>query len=172
MLYRHVVHRLAMQRGMQTADADDLTQQVLWSVSRAIERFDPDAHNARFRTWLRKIAHNAIINALGRQRRDRGAGGSVAEQLLDTMAATEEVNPVLEAEYRREIFLVAAAQVRKEVGEESWSCFWETTIAQRSIEDIAQQFNRTRGSVYTVRCRIVKRLKQIVERLDAQEDTP
>ena len=49
-LYRQVIHRMAIARGMQVADADDLTQQVLWSISQAIDRFEPDDTRARFRT--------------------------------------------------------------------------------------------------------------------------
>ena len=115
-----------------------------------------------------QIAHHAIINSITRRGIDRGAGGSATEMILEDLEAPEHVDSALDEEYRREIFLVAAAQVRDEVGEEPWACFWETTIAERSVDDVAKQFNRTRGSIYSVRCRIIERLKQIVDRLDHQ----
>lgn len=69
-LYRPVICRLATQKGMQQADADDLAQQVLISVAGAIERWEVDPRRARFRTWLRRVADNAILNALTRRAAD------------------------------------------------------------------------------------------------------
>src|SRR5262245_47940975 len=73
-IYRPVILRLAARRGLQPADADDLAQQVLSSVARAIDRWKEDPARARFRTWLQRVATNAIINALTRGRPDRGSG--------------------------------------------------------------------------------------------------
>jgi serine/threonine-protein kinase len=50
---------------MQPADADDLVQQVLSAVARVIDRWEADPERARFRTWLQRVATNAIINAVG-----------------------------------------------------------------------------------------------------------
>jgi len=44
--------------------AEDLAQQVLISVAGGIQRWETDPRRARFRTWLRRVADNAILNAL------------------------------------------------------------------------------------------------------------
>src|SRR5262249_39165039 len=75
-IYTPVVYRLAIRRGLQHADAEDLSQQVLASVAKAIDRCENDPARAKFRTWLHRIAQNAIINALSRAAPDRAAGGS------------------------------------------------------------------------------------------------
>ncbi len=74
-IYRPVVYRLARARGLQHADADDLSQQVMMSVARAIPNWQREPQ-ARFRHWLARIVRNATINALSRGRQDRAAGGS------------------------------------------------------------------------------------------------
>ena len=60
-VYRPVICRLAASRGMQNADAEDLAQQVLTSLAKAIGRWQDDPQRARFRTWLRRVANNAIL---------------------------------------------------------------------------------------------------------------
>ncbi len=65
-IYRPVVFRLACRRGMQHADADDLVQQVFSAVARVIDNWEIDPHRGRFRTWLSRVATNAILNALSR----------------------------------------------------------------------------------------------------------
>ena len=78
-IYRPLVCRLAARRGLQHADAEDLAQQVLSSVARAIDRWQTDPARARFRTWLCRVAGNAIVNALARARerwRDKASHGT------------------------------------------------------------------------------------------------
>src|SRR5215470_12010956 len=55
-IYMPVVYRLALRKGLQHADAEDLAQQVLAAVSKAIDRWETDPGRAKFRTWLHRIA--------------------------------------------------------------------------------------------------------------------
>src|SRR5437868_2148933 len=73
-IYRPVVFRLACRRGMQPADADDLVQQVFSAVARVIDSWEIDPQRGHFRTWLSRVATNAILNALSRERPDKGSG--------------------------------------------------------------------------------------------------
>ena len=42
-IYRPLVYRLALAKGLQHADAEDVAQQVFGSVARAVDRWQPDA---------------------------------------------------------------------------------------------------------------------------------
>ena len=75
-IYRPVVFRIAMQKGLQPADAEDVAQTVMVSVSRAVEKWEPDPQRARFRTWLNRVAVNAAINSITRRKPDQGTGDS------------------------------------------------------------------------------------------------
>ncbi len=168
-MYRHVIYRMAIAKGMQPADADDLTQQVLCSVSQSIERFEPDGQRAKFRTWLQTIARRAIINALTRVPIDRGEGGSDVLKLLNGQPSPE-ASAEIETAYRREIFLVAAAQIQHEFQADTWQSFWRTVMLDQSVEQVSASLGRSCGNVYTARCRVMKRLKEKVQQLDERED--
>ncbi len=75
-IYRPVIRRIAIARGLQDADAQDLAQHVLVAVAGAIGRWEKTNPSTRFRHWLRRIARNAIINALTRRPLDQAAGGT------------------------------------------------------------------------------------------------
>lgn len=47
-IYEPVVYRLARRRGLQHADAQDVTQDVLASIAASIGRWDPDPRGDGF----------------------------------------------------------------------------------------------------------------------------
>lgn len=163
-IYRPVIVRLAKIKGMQDADADDLAQHVLFAVSRAVDRWQPDASRGRFRTWLRTVTNNAILNALTRGVPDRAAADEVIDQFLQQHPdRSGPDSDLLRTEYRREIFQQAAAKIRSEFSDETWNSFWLTAVDGIEVDDVARQLHRTRGSVYASRSRVMNRLKTEIE---------
>lgn len=163
-IYRPVICRIARFKGMQAADADDMAQQVLMAISQAIERWSPQSGGPKFRSWLRRIAENAILNAVTRGVPDRGSGDDEIKAFLEQRFAVEGPDSdLLKIEYRREVFHSAAAQIRNEFSDDTWSSFWLTAVDGVQVEVAAQQLGRSRGSVYASRSRVMKRLRQKVE---------
>lgn len=167
-IYRPVVYRLARRRGLQDADAEDLTQQVLTAVAGSVGRWDPDAARGRFRAWLNRIAHNLIINALTRRAPDRAAGGD-ENPLTDQAAPKGPGSELLRTEYRREVFQWAARQVRNEFRHDTWQAFWQTAVEGRPIADVAAEFGKGPGPVYTARGRVMKRLREKIAEWDRSD---
>lgn len=169
-IYRPVIYRLARHKGMQHADAEDLAQQVLAAVAKAIDRWRPDPQRAKFRTWLHRVAQNAILNALTRGVPDRGVGDSGVQALLEQHA--EKAGPdsdLLRIEYRREVFRWAADRIRDEFQPASWQAFWLTAVENETVDDVARQLNKSRGAVYAARCRVMRRLKEEILHLDEED---
>src|SRR5215212_11031011 len=83
-LYGPVVYGFARKRGLQDADAADLMQDVMRSVSAAIARLDYDRNQGTFRGWLFTISRNKIFNFLSARRiRPRGSGDTATNRLLN-----------------------------------------------------------------------------------------
>ena len=162
-IYRPIILRLARQKGMQDADAEDVAQQVLMAVAKALEQRGHDHKRAKFRTWLGRVAHNAILNALTRGKPDRGSGDSAIRALLtehESHAGPE--SDLLRLEYRREVFRWAAKKVRKEFRQATWDAFWLTAVEGRAVEVVAEELAISRGAIYTARSRVVRRIQEKV----------
>lgn len=158
-IYRPVILRLARHKGMQPADADDVAQQVLLSVAKAVEEYDP--RRARFRTWLHRIARNAILNALTRGKPDRGSGDTGMRAILSQHESHDGPDSdLLRLEYRREVFRWAAKQVRKEFQDDTWSAFWLTAVDGRDGDSVAQELGKSRGAIYAARSRVTRRIQE------------
>jgi RNA polymerase sigma-70 factor (ECF subfamily) len=171
-IYRPVIFRLACRRGMQPADADDLVQQVLSAVARVIDRWQADPQRARFRTWLNRVATNAVINALTRGKPDRGSGDSGLQDLLNAQPAVNGAeSELVRIEQRREVFRWAARQIRSEFHADTWDAFWWTAVEGRDVDQVAVQLHRSRGAVYAARSRVMRRLKEKVHEWEGSENS-
>ena len=169
-IYRPIILRLARQKGMQEADAEDVAQQVLVALAKAVEQHEHDPKRAKFRTWLGRVAHNAILNALTRGRPDRGSGGSALLAVLNQHEShTGPDSDLLRLEYRREVFRWAARQVRKEFHRATWDAFWLTAVEGRAVEVVAQQLAKNPGAIYAARSRVIRRIQEKVT--EYEQDT-
>ena len=153
-IYRPVILRLARQKGMQEADAEDVAQEVLAAVAKAVEQREHDRKRAKFRTWLHRVAHNAILNALTRGKPDRGSGDSTLLAALNQHAShTGPDSDLLRLEYRREVFRWAVRQVREEFQQATWDAFWLTAVEERAVEVVAEELPKNPGAIYAAQPR-------------------
>ena len=168
-VYRPLVVRMARAKGLQQADAEDLAQTVLISVSKAIERWDPNGP-AKFRTWLKRITDNATLNALTRAKPDRAAGSTSVTQLLNTAPHPQDANSaLLQLEYRREVLHWAARKIRDEFTETTWKAFWLTAVDGQPAEAVGKVLGRNRGSIYAAKSRVMRRLLQQIDQFESGE---
>ncbi|HEY2147410.1 MAG TPA: sigma-70 family RNA polymerase sigma factor [Pirellulales bacterium] len=168
-LYQPVVYRLGRQFGLQDADAQDLTQDVMAAVARAIRSWQPDSARGKFRTWLYTVVRNKTIAALRRRRPgDRGTGDTSAFDNVESRPI--EANAAFELEVRRAAFQQAADRVRPQVHAASWEAFWRTSVLGHSIQQTAEALGISIGSVYAARSRILARLRSETEAMLEDEN--
>lgn len=167
--YRPVIYRIARRRGIQDADAQDLTQRVLAAIANSIGDWQPKAPGAKFRHWLRRVAKNETLKFLTRQPHDRARGGTSVLTALHAAPAEDQIEQEIERETRRQLIRRAAKIVREQVAQPTWQAFALTMIEGQSIEDSANALGLNIGSIYAARSRILKRIRETVRQLE-QED--
>ncbi len=165
LIYRPVIYRMARRRGMQDADAQDLSQDVLVRISKAIERWKPQ-EGVRFRHWLRKVASNAIVTAVTSSKSVELVDGTAADQILAETPEFSAAKSELYSECFRERYLRAAAIVKVDVSPVTWAAFEQTVIQGLSCEEAAASLGKSIGTIYAARSRILKRLQTEVQRLE------
>lgn len=171
-LYRPVIHRIALARGLQDADAQDLTQHVLMAVAASIGRWEKSTESMRFRHWLRRVTRNAILNAISRRPPDQATGTSSYQNIVTEIperadhSLDDETDSLIELEYRRELYLRAAALVRTDVDPITWQAFERTVIGGLSNAQAAQELGKSIGTIYAARSRVMKRLRTAIAEIE------
>ena len=169
-IYQPVLIRMARRRGLQDADAHDVTQQVFLSISRSIENWTAGNDQPPFRAWLTTVAKNAITKALTRRPRDTAAGSTSMIELLHSHPEPQATTAELQVEARREIVRWAAEQIRSEFSAETWNVFWQTAIEGQPVAEVAKESGRSPGAIYVARFRVTARLKEKISEVSEHWD--
>lgn len=166
--YEPVVYRLLRRHGVQDADARELMQELLLTVSRSVDRWNPAKERGSFRGWLRRVIRNLVINWLQqRGRRELPKGGSGMQAMLHSLPAEAGLESgEFDQEVRRALFQRAAEQVREEVQPMTWQAFWETGVVGTSPSDAAGKLGMTVGAIRVAKCRVLVRLRAALKGLE------
>lgn len=173
--YQQPVYRFARSRGLQPDDAMDVVQEVLMAVHRAAATWKPTGRTGSFRAWLAESARRITLQITRQRARiGRGVGGSglaveigeVADKSIgnDGQSSSEDD--------RRWSFYCAASLVQKEVNPQHWMAFWLTAVDGKSADEVARQLSMKAGTVYSAKCRVLAKLKAVIETMAATSPIP
>lgn len=170
-LYGPVVYGFARKRGLQDADAADLMQDVLRSVSTSIGRLDYDPRQGSFRGWLFTITRNKVFSFLSaRKSRPQGTGDSAVNQLLGNHPDQNDGSDLWDREYERRLAALAMDRVKPEFQDSTWQAFWLTAVEGLSASEAGNRTDLSVGAVYVAKSRVLARLKSEVEQMQRAEE--
>lgn len=172
LIYEQAIYGYCRRRGLQDADARDVTQDVLAAVDQRIGTpWQTDRSMGTFRGWLFRVARNRAVDRYQEiARRASGPGDSqIARELAQHVDEAEE-SAALWTEYRRVLMDRAAQKVRPMVRESSWQAFWRTAVEGHPPGQVAKDLGMSVGTVYTAKCRVLARIKDVVARFDAENE--
>ena len=175
-IYEPLLLRMLRKRGLQDADARDVSQQIILAASQAIDRWQPDGQPASFRRWLFSIARRLALRFLQRAYRVdgpslRAKGGTDMLELLNRLPDPDPQTVIaFDDEYRNELFDWAAKRIRGEFRESTWQAFWRSCVLNEPIALVAEELGMTAGNVYVARTRIIARLRHVIEDCEADRD--
>ncbi len=169
-IYSPVVYRVAIGRGFQAADAENIVQEVLAAVAKSIATWLKRTDRGKFRAWLLRIASNEACDLLtARATRPLGKDGQEGYRLLAELPDRTSLSAQLALEHERAVFQWAAEQVRASITTQTWDAFWLTEVQGHSVQSVAETLKTRVGNVYVARCRVMARIKELVSEYEGKD---
>jgi RNA polymerase sigma-70 factor (ECF subfamily) len=170
-LYGSLVYGFVRQRGLQDADAADLTQEVFQAVAQVLGRWEYDRRRGTFRGWLYAITRNRLARFLHRRNsQPQGSGDTSANQRLgEEPDPGAEPDEGWEEEYRKHAFRLACERVRPAVAAATWEAFWRTAVEGQGASDVAAALGMSVGAVYVAKSRVMTRLAEEIRSMEAED---
>ena len=170
-LYAPLVFGFVRKRGLQEADAADLTQDVLRQVALSAKSLVYDPKRGSFRAWLFTVVRNRLTDHWRAARPDHSGSGDsslwrqATEQLVSESDSTE-----WDLAYERQLFQFAAKQVRGDFTDSTWQAFWQSAVEGREGKLVAEELGITTAEVYLAKGRVMSRLKEQIRLLRGNDN--
>lgn len=156
--YGDLIRGCCFRRGLQGADAEDVQQDVLLSLSKAMPGFQYDPSRGLFRSYLKTVVMNAVSRRLLQKVSAQGLSG--VSEPAGAPAGDEEA---WEQEWRQYHFRRAMATIEPEFSEGDRRAFTLYALEGRSVQEAAETLGISVDSVYQAKSRIVRRLSAVIE---------
>jgi RNA polymerase sigma factor (sigma-70 family) len=164
MIYAPLVYRYCSRRGLQDADAADLTQDVLERVARAIRSFEYQPAQGLFRNWLLTITRRQLAEF--HQKVARRPEQSVVSSLLERISEDENrADADWNQDFTDRVLQVALDRSRPSFEPTTWRAFESVWIENRSAAETADALSLSVDLVYYSKSRVLKRLKEEVHEI-------
>ena len=146
-VYRHIYYRVG-----NTADAEDLTQQVFLKAWKAVRKYKKTG--TPFLAWLMRISHNLVVDYY-RSKKDTA--------FLDNELALEDGTPGPEQLAEENFDQQQIRKVILRLPEEQQQVILMSFIEGFSYSEIAAALGKKEGNIRVIVHRALKKMRQILE---------
>ena len=167
-IYASVIIGFLRAKGLQDADARDVTQDTLRAVARSIHGFDPAPEKGRFRNWLFVIVRSKLVDHWRRTSKEpQGSGDPEIHTTLDNITDKDD-QPLWNREYKQRLLNWAADQIRDEFTDSTWQAFWMTGVEGRPAKDVAETLGMNVSNVYVCKSRVIARMRERIKQIEGE----
>jgi len=161
-IYSPLLRQWLLRLEIAMADADDLTQEVLLTVSREIPRFEHSGRAGAVRSWLRTIlVHRLRDFWRSRKYRPTAKGGSSWAERLEQLAdESSQVSREWDLEHDRHVMSRLLEHVRPRFEPKTWEAFHRQMFDGQRADAVAAELGMPLNSVYVARSRVLSTLRR------------
>src|SRR5579871_5987179 len=158
-LYSPYIHSWLRRQSLQSADVEDLTQEVLRSVVAALPDFQHDLRRGAFRRWLRTITVNHL-RSFWRVRRPQTLTKDT-EMLLDQLEdPASDLSLLWDEEHDRHVVRRLLGWIQGEFEPTTWRAFQLVVLEGRSAGEAAAELGISANAARIAKSRVLARLRQ------------
>jgi RNA polymerase sigma-70 factor, ECF subfamily len=142
-------------------EADDLAQEILVVLFRALPSFDRRRQGS-FRAWLRQITLNRIRTfqkALGKRPR-AGGGEDIAQALAQLADPASDLVQQWDQDHDRHVFEKLLALVKPDFNASTWDAFTLCALENQPPAQVAATLKLSIRVVVQAKFRVLKRLRE------------
>lgn len=167
--YEDLIRGFARRQGVVGADADDVVQEVMLALTKAMPGFRYDPAKGKFRSYLK----TTVVRAIWRRSCQKTAALPLQEDAsvsgLAGPAAADEQEEVWESEWRQYHLRTAMKGVRAETSQSDMAAFDLYVEQGLPAEEVARTLEMSVDRVYQAKSRVLRRLGDAIARQVEEE---
>ena len=166
-LYAPLLRAWLRKYDVQASDADDLTQEVLLTVSKDLSKFEHAGQPGAFRGWLKAILVNRLRKFWrSRDRRPLARGDSdIDARLAQLDDPSSEMSLIWNREHDQFVLRQLLALAEPHFARNTWTAFCRVALDGAKPDVVAEEMGISRNAVIVAKSRVLSRLRQESEGL-------
>lgn len=170
-IYAGLIYGTAIKAGLTEAEAEDVVQETVIAVAKAIQAFKYDPQKCAFKTWLHAITRRQVVN----QFRKRQGKGRLLEPLPqantndDTFVvegipdpASHALDETWEREWEHNLLSAAAERVKARASPAQYQIFEYHVLQGHTVGETAQALGVSAARVYLAKHRVSAQVREEV----------
>ena len=166
--YWKLIFRTARGAGLGMTEAEEVAQDTLISVSKAIPTFRYDPKRGTFKAWLRTATIWRIRDRLRKEQNQRTIPLELCTEYGISATAEDPIARNWDSDWQMSLKNAAIERVKKKVPPKQFQIFDLAFVKEWPTERIAQTFNVRPGYVYLVKFRVKTQLKLELRKLEGE----
>lgn len=155
-IYRPILFRFVLARGVRPGDAEDIVQRCMLTVAQRIGRFAYDPRRGRFRSWLAKLAESRVRDFLRSARHVPAVG----EQLDRLPAPDPSPETTFERIWEEEHLRYCLEELRSELDATSYEAFRDYALLERPAAEVCRDFGLQPAQLYKLKWRVTRAIAE------------
>jgi len=176
--YWRLIHNTAMRAGLNDAEAQDVVQETVISVLKAIPNFAYDAEKGSFKKWLYRLTGRRIIDHMRKKSRGprllepkrvlrRDGHTSTDTSTTNRIPDTDQFKAIWDGEWEANLQDVVLDRLKAKVNLKQYQIFDLCVIQGWPVSEVARALNVSRARIYLTKHRVQKRFRRELEDLIA-----
>jgi len=160
--YHDFIRMVIRKMNLSFADQEDLIQEVLLKLWKNLKNLELDQDRAKFRTWLSVVIKNTVLNQIDSNKRREKREDTYTEGLPEE--AKENLESWIENEWKQHMIDKVMAHLENFFSGQALKIFL-MDLDGKSIDEISENLNIKKNSIYVLRNRVKQRFMKEVKHL-------
>lgn len=176
--YWKLIYGVAIKSGLSHAEAQDVVQETVISVSKNMKSFRADPAFGSFKSWLLNLTRWRITDQMRKRGRDvhPAPGGARSDASTDSKSTPFEgrvadpsgsaLDKIWEEEWERHVIEAALEKVKKQAGARHYQVFYLHAIKQVPPAKVAETLGIKVDQVYLIKHRLTKVFEEAIREVE------
>jgi RNA polymerase sigma-70 factor (ECF subfamily) len=172
--YWRLIYNVAVKAGLSPSEAEEVVQETVMSVAKAMKGFRYDPARGSFKGWLLQLTGWRITNQFKRRSQHAPLATRLDEDATQPPEATEteaafavppDLERLWEEEWEQNLMQAALGRVRRQVNPKQFQVFDLYVLQQRPVREVREFLGVSHAEVYLAKHRVGKLVRSEVTRL-------
>jgi RNA polymerase sigma factor (sigma-70 family) len=166
--YWQLIYRVAKKGGLTDAEAEDVVQETVISVSKKLPGFVWDPKICSFKTWMLRMTRWRVIDTLRKRMplvepHEDQTGTPSLEKFADL--SPPELEAVWDAEWEKSLLSAALERIKPQIKPDHYQIFDLSVLRELPISDVAEIMGVTAARIYLVKHRITRLIQKAIREI-------